>query len=216
MRVSIGAFVLAAGVLLFIVNLVLALRGGEPAGNDPWGGDTLEWSESSPPANAQFARIPVVRSRHPMWDQVTLMPVPGDDADVVRAARQLDHAPSRWRGSLIVRSLDGQPLAMAHLPRRSFCPFIVSIGFTLLFIAALVKIGWVFWSGVAVVLGGLIGWYWPQQTETEVLGFAGTTSFLSAAMMVAGVMWAVPAPHYPRGRGVALNASVLSYSTGAT
>ncbi len=162
---TVGAFVLAGGVLVFLVNLVQSLRHGEAAGDDPWGGDTLEWSESSPPEDAQFARIPVVRSRHPMWDQATLLPLPDDDADVVRAARLLDHAPSRWRGSLVVDVLDGRPIGLAHLPRKSGWPFVMSVGFTLVFAAALLDRAPVFYAGAAVTLVALVGWFWPIDTE---------------------------------------------------
>jgi cytochrome c oxidase subunit I+III len=166
---TIGGAVFALGVLLFLVNLALSLRHGRKGGNDPWKGDTLEWSEASPPVNAQFGRIPVVRSRHPMWDQATLMPVEGDPIDVVSAARQLDHAPSRWRGSLIVGVLDGRPLALAHLPRRSWWPFIMSLGFTTLFIAALVEILWVALLGLGITLVALVGWFWPVDTEQTAI-----------------------------------------------
>jgi cytochrome c oxidase subunit 1 len=66
--VTIGAFFQAAGVLVFVVNLLWSLRKGEPAGNDPWDAWTLEWSTSSPPPDYNFAATPVVRSRRPLWD----------------------------------------------------------------------------------------------------------------------------------------------------
>jgi cytochrome c oxidase subunit I+III len=166
---TIGAFVLALGILLFLVNLVLTLRREPDAGNDPWGGDTLEWSEQSPPADAQFARIPVVRSRHPMWEQTTLLPVADDDHDTTRAARLLDHAPSRWRGSLVVDVLDGRPIALAHLPRQSAWPFVMAVGFTLLFLAALLDHVPLALVGAAVTLASLVGWFWPVDTETVAI-----------------------------------------------
>ena len=166
---TVGAFVLAIGVLLFLVNLVLSLRSGREAGPDPWRGDTLEWSESSPPVNAQFGRIPVVRSRHPLWDQTTLLPVDEDDPEVVRAARELDHAPSRWRGSLVVGVLDGRPLALVHLPRRSWWPFVMSLGFTVLFVSALVEVLWIALLGLGVTIVAIVGWFWPVDTESEAI-----------------------------------------------
>ena len=162
---TIGAFIVAASVLLFLVNVFTTLRHGKEAGNDPWGGDSLEWSESSPPSNAQFASIPVVRSRHPMWDQTTLRPLEADDKAVVRAARLLDHAPSKWRGSLVVDILDGHPIGLAHLPHRSAWPFIMAVGLTLLFLAALLDHKWIAIAGAATIVGSLIGWFWPLPTE---------------------------------------------------
>ena len=66
--VTIGAFFQAAGILVFVINLLWSLRKGEPAGNDPWDAWTLEWSTSSPPPDYDFAVTPVVRSRRPLWD----------------------------------------------------------------------------------------------------------------------------------------------------
>ena len=164
-----GGVMLAASVLLFLLNVGLSLRRGREAGSDPWRGDSLEWSESSPPEDAQFARIPVVRSRHPMWDQATLLPVDGDDAEVTRAARLLDHAPSRWRGSLVVDVLDGRPTAVAHLPRESVWPFVMSVGFTTLFVGALLDSAWIALAGAAITAAALVGWFWPLDTERTAI-----------------------------------------------
>jgi cytochrome c oxidase subunit 1 len=66
--VTIGAFFQAAGILVFVFNLLWSLRTGDPAGTDPWDAWTLEWSTSSPPPDYDFAETPVVRSRRPLWD----------------------------------------------------------------------------------------------------------------------------------------------------
>ena len=66
--VTIGAFIQAAAILLFVYNLVVSYWKGAKAGNDPWDAWTLEWSVSSPPPVYNFATIPVVRSRRPLWD----------------------------------------------------------------------------------------------------------------------------------------------------
>ncbi|MGH2831214.1 MAG: cytochrome c oxidase subunit I, partial [Solirubrobacteraceae bacterium] len=78
---SIGAYILAAGLLLVIVNLAVSLLRGERVGNDPWGGDTLEWATSSPPPSYNYAVIPTVSSAYPMWDE----------RDRERDARRLAH-----------------------------------------------------------------------------------------------------------------------------
>ena len=57
-----------ASVALFVVNVALSLRGGAPAGDDPWDAWTLEWATSSPPPPYNFEVLPVVRSRRPLWD----------------------------------------------------------------------------------------------------------------------------------------------------
>ena len=66
--VTIGAFIQGVAILVFVVNLVYSYFKGPKAGNDPWDAWTLEWSVSSPPPNYNFASIPVVESRRPLWD----------------------------------------------------------------------------------------------------------------------------------------------------
>ncbi len=66
---TIGAYVIGAAVLAFVLNLILTLRGGKVAGPDPWDGWTLEWAAASPPVMHNFDRLPQVRSRRPLWDE---------------------------------------------------------------------------------------------------------------------------------------------------
>ncbi|HEY7350703.1 MAG TPA: cytochrome c oxidase subunit I [Ktedonobacterales bacterium] len=66
---TIGAFVIAIGVLIFITNFFLSMRGPKTAGDDPWDAFTLEWMTTSPPAEYNFKTIPTVRSRRPFYDK---------------------------------------------------------------------------------------------------------------------------------------------------
>ena len=62
---SIGAFVLAIGILLELGNAADSYRNGVRAGHDPWGGATLEWFALSPPPPHNFDVVPDVRSASP-------------------------------------------------------------------------------------------------------------------------------------------------------
>ena len=65
---TVGAFILAAGVLVTLFNVVRSLKFGKKAGNDPWSGNTLEWFVQSPPPENNFDVVPRVRSAEPMKD----------------------------------------------------------------------------------------------------------------------------------------------------
>ena len=65
---TIGVFFQIVATLLFIGSLLWSYFNGKAAGNDPWDAWTLEWSTSSPPTEYNFAQIPVVKSRRPLWD----------------------------------------------------------------------------------------------------------------------------------------------------
>jgi cytochrome c oxidase subunit I len=65
---TIGAFILGIGFVLTTVNIVLSLKRGKKAGNDPWKGNTLEWFTTSPPPPNNFDVVPRVRSVEPMKD----------------------------------------------------------------------------------------------------------------------------------------------------
>jgi heme/copper-type cytochrome/quinol oxidase subunit 1 len=65
---SIGTLVLAAGIVMTLVNAILSREGGPEAGHDPWGGESLEWFTLSPPEPHNFDVLPDVRSAQPMRD----------------------------------------------------------------------------------------------------------------------------------------------------
>jgi cytochrome c oxidase subunit 1 len=66
---SIGAGVIAIGVLLVLANFVVSLRRRVPAGDDPWGAQTLEWWTTSPPPRDNFASLPEITSYAPLLDR---------------------------------------------------------------------------------------------------------------------------------------------------
>jgi cytochrome c oxidase subunit 1 len=65
---SLGYVVMAAGVIAFLIDVAISLRRRVPAGDDPWGGYSLEWATSSPPPEQNFTSLPPIRSERPAWD----------------------------------------------------------------------------------------------------------------------------------------------------
>jgi cytochrome c oxidase subunit 1 len=65
---TIGSFILGVGVVVTLVNVLISVRAGKRAGNDPWQANTLEWFTQSPPPENNFDIVPRVRSVEPMKD----------------------------------------------------------------------------------------------------------------------------------------------------
>jgi cytochrome c oxidase subunit 1 len=65
---TIGGFTIAASILPFMWNVLVSLRSGQIAGEDPWGANTLEWATTSPPPPYNFDHLPEIHSERPVFD----------------------------------------------------------------------------------------------------------------------------------------------------
>jgi cytochrome c oxidase subunit 1 len=65
---TVGAFLIAIAICTWLVNIAISYRRRAPAGDDPWGGQTLEWATSSPPPRHNFTSLPPIRSFAPLLD----------------------------------------------------------------------------------------------------------------------------------------------------
>ncbi len=88
---SIGGGIQAVGILLLLGNILWSLKRGRKAANNPWGGATLEWATTSPPAEYNFARIPTVNTREPLWLERAHI-----EADTLGEPEPMHMPPSSW------------------------------------------------------------------------------------------------------------------------
>src|SRR5262245_26394590 len=114
--VSIASFVFAVGTLLTVVNFVKSIRRGKPAGDNPWKADSLEWMTASPPPEYNFAAMPVVASRHPLWDQ---HPVPIASSANDAARRPLGVSGALEHEMPVTEGLDAKPQDTLGIPEPS-------------------------------------------------------------------------------------------------
>jgi cytochrome c oxidase subunit 1/cytochrome c oxidase subunit I+III len=129
---TIGAYLFAVGVLLFVINLVWSLRRGAKASANPWDSATLEWSVSSPPPPYNFELIPVVRSRHPLWED-RLHP-----DDPARTELSAGSPLAEGRLTLQTSALDAEPAEVLPMPEDSLWPLALALSLTGCFTGLLV------------------------------------------------------------------------------
>jgi len=65
---TVGAFMMGIASLVLVANVLVSMRRGKPAGDNPWDGWTLEWATTSPPPHDNFSEVPPVNGRRPLWD----------------------------------------------------------------------------------------------------------------------------------------------------
>jgi hypothetical protein len=150
---SVGAAIIAVSVLVFVANVVRSLRVGMPATDNPWGAPTLEWLTTSPPPPYNFARIPVVGAREPLWR-------PGGITGRVEGL--IVELPM----TLVTRVLDAAPDHRMIFPKPSIWPFLSAVAVTILFIGSIFTPWAVVWASIPVAVT-LTLWFWPRQRENQ-------------------------------------------------
>jgi heme/copper-type cytochrome/quinol oxidase subunit 1 len=161
---SVGAFVFAVGVLLFLINVAKSLRAGEPAGNNPWDAPTLEWATTSPPPVYNFATIPQVASRYPLWEGRLKE---SDERSIIGDAAPDGMVLDRGKETIGVTPLDAEPNVVLKMPGDSILPFLLSIGMILLFFGMLGQMIWLMVLGAVCEIVILALWLTPKPHAAE-------------------------------------------------
>jgi cytochrome c oxidase subunit 1 len=143
---TIGAFLIAVSVAVFMVNVVRSLARGKKAGADPWDARTLEWSTPSPPPHYNFAEVPTVRARDDLWHRKYSEDRGGRPVPVVAgAAEATDEAE------------DEEERHDIHMPDPSYFPLVAAAGLPFIGYGLIYH-----WSiavfGGLLTLAGLFGW----------------------------------------------------------
>ncbi len=158
-----GAFLFAVGVLLLMINVWVSLKRGAVAGPNPWDSYSLEWSIPSPPASYDFAVIPTVSSRYPLWEGRL------EDDQLLSTAREgpvLDHE----KEMLLTSSLDADPTLILKMPEDTLAPFLLALAMTVGFVGLLLRLWLLAGVGAAACVLCVIAWTWPQRKLAQAPG----------------------------------------------
>lgn len=149
---SVGGFVMAAGVVMVILDLALHYRFGRRARRNPWQADTLEWATDSPPAIYNFASIPDIDTRHPLWAYPDL-------PETIAAGRHgLAGAAHGRRETWGSDAVSGRVREVVHLPGNSWLPLLVAVA--VVCVSLLVREYWVALAGLIGAFAGIVRWSW--------------------------------------------------------
>jgi cytochrome c oxidase subunit I len=162
---TVGAFLIALAILVFLVNFVGSIRGGAPAGDDPWDARTVEWLTTSPPPPHNFDVIPQITARDELWhrkyagvaDAVPHHVPRGGSGDDTATGDHHGHDHDHEHG-------DGHDGHAIHMPDPSYYPLVLSaglpiMGWGVLFSPILIAVG------AVVLLTGMVGWVLEPSAE---------------------------------------------------
>lgn len=156
---TVGAYLIAAGVLVFLVDLARNFRPSvENNAGNVWRAGTLEWL---PSGSYGLRSVPAVTSREPLWDQ------PGIEQAVADGQHFLPHAPAGLRSTLVTSALDARPDYVLALPGPGWSPLLAAVGtagFFLLLTFKLLPLAAAF--GLLAVVA-LWRWLWDADTGPD-------------------------------------------------
>jgi cytochrome c oxidase subunit I+III len=168
---TVGAYVFAAGVLLFAFDAVRTLRRPAQTVGNPWNAATLEWLPSEDYGNRSIARV---ASTNPLWDQ------PGLAREVEQGRHYLPRSATGARETIATSPVAATPRYLLVLPGDSWLPLLAAAGTAAFFLLLTVKLHLLAWTCGLGAVAATLGWLWqsdrvPAHTEAEVGTEAGTS-----------------------------------------
>jgi cytochrome c oxidase subunit 1 len=152
---SIGALILAIGVLLFVINVVVTTRKGEKAPLDPWDARSLEWMTASPPQEHNFDTIPTVHHLDEFFHRKYEDVGEGEHHNFRKIATAED----------LLAEQEASADAHIHMPSPSFWPVVVAFSLPIIAYGVIFS-RWMIAIGFGIALLGIYGWALEPPTAT--------------------------------------------------
>lgn len=156
---TIGAFIFAAGFLLFVWDCIRP-KGREPnAPRNVWNAGTLEWVAKVPSDSWGLRSIPAINSRYPLWDDKDLLATIDEGRGLLADARE------GRRETLVTSVLDAEPVQVLRVGAPSWLPMLAAIGLGGVFIFATWKLWWLTLGSGVLFLAVTLYWLWTGTAE---------------------------------------------------
>lgn len=153
-----GAYLVAAGVLLVVIDLALHFRMSETNAGNVWNAGTLEWL---PTGNYAMRSIPRVAGREPLWERPQL------PREVEEGRWYLPNAPTHRRETIITSAIDAEPQYLLQMPGPGWAPLLSALGTAGFFLLLTVKLVLpaLLFGVLAIVM--LLLWLWPSDPDPD-------------------------------------------------
>jgi cytochrome c oxidase subunit I+III len=165
---SVGAFILAAGILVFVWDVIRSKRREPYSDRNPWGGGTLEWLAEMPSKPWGVRCIPEIDSRYPLWDQPHFM------RDVDNGRFYLPDAEEGKRETLVTTIIDAQPVQCLRVGGNAFVTLFAAVFTGGIFIFSTFHWWWSALGSGVLALTAILTWLWigtaviPEKAEKYV------------------------------------------------
>lgn len=154
---TIGAYIVGASFIVFLYNMISSARNGPKAEANPWGADTLEWLPPTPVPLYGFRRLPVVNSRHPLWETSEKQVVA--DPRTRKLIDTLVNYPRDYRSQLVTSAIDAQPEEIFRVADYSIWPFLSALAIAVMTLLLVFSQYALAAGALVVTLFTLIGWH---------------------------------------------------------
>ncbi|MCO5787172.1 cytochrome c oxidase subunit I [Pseudomonas sp. G11-1] len=159
---SIGGFVMAIGIAMFLLDIFLHFRFGRRAPRNPWGADSLEWAVAMPVTTYNFISLPDIRSRHPLWHNPQL---PFEIEEGKHAMAVIRHGRRETWGS---DAVTGRVREVVHLPSHSWIPLQAGVVLAIVCLSLLLKTYWLALGATLVAAFIMLRWSWVNGAHPDM------------------------------------------------
>ncbi len=156
---SAGAFVIAAGFALIVLD-VFRPKGRQPlAPRNPWGSPGIEWSAAVPGESWGARCVPIVTSRYPLWEQKDLV------REIDEGRFYLPDAEEGQREMLVSDILDAEPTQVQRVPGPTYKTLLAAALLGACFIFGTYKLWWLTGLCAAGTVAAIIWWLWTGTSQ---------------------------------------------------